>query len=31
MNLEFDHFISLEEFEKIQLDNPEYKVEYNNG
>lgn len=31
MNLKFEHYISLDEFEKIQLDNPEYKVEYNNG
>lgn len=31
MDLQFDHFISLDEFEKIQIDNPEYKVEYNNG
>ena len=31
MNLKFDHFISLDEFEKIQLDNLECKAEYNNG
>lgn len=31
MNLKIDNFISLDEFEKIQLDNTENKVEYNNG
>lgn len=31
MNLRFDHFISLDEFEKIQEENAEYKAEYNNG
>lgn len=31
MDVQFDHFISLSEFEKIQLENKEFKVEYNNG
>lgn len=31
MDLQFNHFISLDEFEKIQYDNSNSKVEYNNG
>lgn len=31
MNLNYDHFISLDEFEKIQEANSEYKAEYSNG
>lgn len=31
MDLHFDHFISLDEFEKIQETNSDYHVEYNNG
>lgn len=31
MDLRFDHFISLDEFEKIQESNSDYHAEYNNG